>query len=105
MTRWSEFDFLLGSTRQDALQWERGFSPESAFIPNPLPPEPPIQRDDETATLLSAADTNLGRLDGVASILPHPDLFVANVCALRGRFKLPDRKYTKHAGGRSTIRI
>jgi Fic family protein len=48
-----------------------------AFIPNPLPPEPPIQRDDETDTLLSAADTNLGRLDGVASILPHPDLFVA----------------------------
>src|SRR5271165_4484704 len=66
-----------------------------AFIPNPLPPEPPIQRDDETDTLLSAADTNLGRLDGVASILPHPDLFVANVRALRGRFKLPDRKYTK----------
>jgi Fic family protein len=27
--------------------------------------------------LLSAADTNLGRLDGVASILPDPDLFVA----------------------------
>jgi cell filamentation protein, protein adenylyltransferase len=28
-------------------------------------------------TLLSAADTNLGRLDGVASILPDPDFFVA----------------------------
>jgi cell filamentation protein, protein adenylyltransferase len=27
--------------------------------------------------LLSAADVNLGRLDGVASILPDPDLFVA----------------------------
>jgi Fic family protein len=48
-----------------------------AFIPDPLPPEPPIQRDDETDALLSAADTNLGRLDGVASILPDPDLFVA----------------------------
>jgi len=32
MTRWSEFDFLLGSTRQDALQWERGFSPESTMV-------------------------------------------------------------------------
>ncbi len=49
----------------------------TAFIPNPLPPEPPVQRDDEMDALLSAADTNLGRLDGVASILPDPDLFVA----------------------------
>src|SRR4030081_2404235 len=48
-----------------------------AFIPAPLPPEPPIQRDEEMDTLLSAADTNLGRLDGVASILPDSDFFVA----------------------------
>ena len=48
-----------------------------AFIPAPLPPEPPIQRDSEMDALLSAADTNLGRLDGVASILPDTDLFVA----------------------------
>jgi Fic family protein len=48
-----------------------------AFIPAPLPPNPSIQRDQEIDALLSAADTNLGRLDGVASILPDPDLFVA----------------------------
>jgi Fic family protein len=48
-----------------------------AFTPAPLPPDPPIQRDQEMDALLSAADTNLGRLDGVASILPDPDLFVA----------------------------
>ena len=48
-----------------------------AFIPSPLPPEPAVQRDEEMDTLLSAADMNLGRLDGVASILPDPDLFVA----------------------------
>ncbi len=34
-------------------------------------------RDPEIDALLSAADTNLGRLDGVTSTLPDPDLFVA----------------------------
>jgi len=48
-----------------------------AFIPAPLPPEPPVQMDDELSRLLSDADRSLGRLDGVASVLPNPDLFVA----------------------------
>ena len=48
-----------------------------AFIPAPLPPEPPLQMGEELARLLSDADRCLGRLDGVASVLPNPDLFVA----------------------------
>ncbi|UCG93550.1 MAG: Fic family protein, partial [Candidatus Aerophobus sp.] len=48
-----------------------------AFIPAPLPPEPPIAWDEELQNLLSKADMALGRLDGVAMILPNPDLFVA----------------------------
>jgi Fic family protein len=48
----------------------------SAFIPKSLPPEPPIQFDSEMAHLLSEADRALGRLDGIASVLPNPDLFV-----------------------------
>lgn len=48
-----------------------------AFIPAPLPPNPPIQMDDELTRLLSDADRALGRLDGIASIIPNPDLFVA----------------------------
>ena len=47
-----------------------------AFIPNSLPPEPPLAWDAELLTLLSAADQALGRLDGVADTLPNPDLFV-----------------------------
>ena len=49
----------------------------SAFIPAPLPPAPPIAIDAELTNLLSAADRSLGRLDGVASVIPNPDLFVA----------------------------
>jgi Fic family protein len=48
-----------------------------AFIPASLPPEPPLKTDDELGRLLSDADRALGRLDGVASILPNADLFVA----------------------------
>lgn len=47
-----------------------------AFIPAPLPPEPPIAMDDELQTLLSAADHSLGRLDGSIQTLPDSDLFV-----------------------------
>ena len=47
----------------------------SAFIPRPLPPDPPL----DAATLqgaLSQADLALGRLDGAALTLPDPDVFV-----------------------------
>jgi len=47
-----------------------------AFIPAPLPPDPPIAMDDELQTLLSAADRALGRLDGSVQTLPDSDLFV-----------------------------
>lgn len=48
----------------------------SAFVPAPLPPDPPID-NGQFSKLLSDADRALGRLDGVASMLPNPDLFVA----------------------------
>ena len=48
-----------------------------AFVPNSLPPEPPLHLDDELLSLLSVADQSLGRLDGVADMLPNPELFVS----------------------------
>jgi Fic family protein len=48
-----------------------------AFIPALLPPDPSIAWDEELQDLLSRADRALGRLDGVAAVLPNPDLFVA----------------------------
>jgi len=47
-----------------------------AFIPAPLPPQPPIQLTGRLQKLLSAADHALGRLDGSIQTLPNPDLFV-----------------------------
>ncbi len=48
-----------------------------AFVPKPLPPDPPVQLDSEMIQLLSKADRALGRLDGASEILPNVDLFVA----------------------------
>jgi Fic family protein len=49
----------------------------TAFVPAPLPPDPPVQMDGAMVALLSRADQAVGRLDGVALTLPNPDLFVA----------------------------
>ena len=48
-----------------------------AFIPSPLPPDPPVELQGELQALLSQAGRALGRLDGSIRTLPHPDLFVA----------------------------
>lgn len=47
-----------------------------AFIPAPLPPNPPVRVDSQMQVLLSQAELALGRLDGSIQTLPDPDLFV-----------------------------
>jgi Fic family protein len=46
-----------------------------AFIPPPLPPDPPI-RVRELLPKLSAADQAIGRLDGISVLLPDKNLFL-----------------------------
>lgn len=50
-----------------------GYTP---FVPNPLPPDPPLQLTDELHDGLERANRALGRLDGVATLLPDPALFL-----------------------------
>jgi len=47
-----------------------------AYVPAPLPPEPPVALGGEAIDLLSRADQAVGKLDGIASLLPNPELFV-----------------------------
>ena len=47
-----------------------------AFIPESMPPDPSVILDSEMIDLLSRADRNLGRLDGMTLTLPNPDMFV-----------------------------
>ncbi len=47
-----------------------------AFVPSPLPPEPPLAIDSKRQQLLERATLGLGRLDSVSLLLPDPDLFL-----------------------------
>ena len=47
-----------------------------AFVPKPLPPEPPLRLGEDLQAILSQADRALGRLDGSVETLPNPDWFV-----------------------------
>ena len=67
---------LLAQQKGRAGQYIRQVSGYSAFLPMPLPPNPPLQMDDEISALISQADQALGRLDGSIQTLPDPDLFV-----------------------------
>jgi Fic family protein len=46
-----------------------------AYIPKPLPPEPPLEMEPLYA-LLDKANQALGRLDGSTALLPDPQLFI-----------------------------
>ncbi|KAI93866.1 cell division protein Fic [Rhodomicrobium udaipurense JA643] len=46
-----------------------------AYIPKPLPPEPPLDLQ-RLLRLIERANQALGRLDGITSILPAPPLFI-----------------------------
>ncbi len=47
-----------------------------AFLPAPLPPNPPIVQDEELIFLLDQATLAVGKLAGLSSVIPDPDLFV-----------------------------
>ena len=49
--------------------------PYWAYVPNPLPPK--IEVDWELASLLSEADSKLGKLSGAGQLLPNPHLLIS----------------------------
>ena len=65
---------LASSTR--AGRYIRQLSGYRAFVPDALPPDPPVRLEGELRVLLSQADRALGRLDGSVVTLPNPELFV-----------------------------
>lgn len=46
-----------------------------AYVPQPLPPQPPLDLG-RLIDLIERANQSLGRLDGIATILPSPSLFI-----------------------------
>ena len=56
--------------------WTSGGEEIRAFIPVPLPPVPPLALEGRLRQTLETATLALGRLDGVATLLPDPALFI-----------------------------
>lgn len=48
----------------------------NAFVPFPLPPEPPIELSPQRQNLLARAHLALGRLDSITALLPDPNIFL-----------------------------
>ena len=53
-----------------------GLGGYAAFLPRPLPPDPPLDIDVGQQDLLDQANQALGRLDGITLLLPDPDHFL-----------------------------
>lgn len=53
-----------------------GAEPFRAFLPAPLPPDPPLLLDARRVEHLEQASLALGRLEGVSLLLPRPDQFL-----------------------------
>lgn len=61
-----------------------------AFIPNPLPPDSSLIMDEEIIRLLSLADQNIGRLDGVCYAVPDTELFIKTIAKMYVRKEAVD---------------
>lgn len=62
--------------QRKAGTWIRQPAGYTAFVPDSLPPAPPVVLDDEMVALLSRADRAMGRLDGSIEALPNAEHFV-----------------------------
>ncbi len=50
--------------------------PVDAFVPHPLPPDPPLALTSGDLSLLERANRALGRLDGLCTFLPETSIFL-----------------------------
>src|SRR5437763_4255817 len=68
----------MAGTNRAGYHVARSTSPESyrAFMPHALPPDPPLTLDADHYDLLEKANRALGRLDGMAMLLPDISLFL-----------------------------
>jgi Fic family protein len=65
-----------GQTGQYVTTGTVGGETVRAFVPSPLPPEPPLHIDPDLRERLDAALLALGRLDSVTTLLPDTRLFL-----------------------------
>lgn len=68
---------MLGRTTGHYVAGSLAGSRYQAFVPDPLPPDPPLDYSrHELVARKERADQALGRLDGITLMLPDPELFL-----------------------------
>jgi len=65
-----------GMTGKHIITSTVGDEPVKAFVPQPLPPDPPLVINRALLESLDQALLALGRLDGVTALLPDTRLFL-----------------------------
>ncbi len=65
-----------GPTEEEVLISTVGNEPVRAFVPRPLPPDPPLRIDGPLRDLLDKALLALGRLDSISIVVPDIHLFL-----------------------------
>jgi len=58
------------------VRYKVGGEPYKAFVPNALPPDPEIAISGKLRRDLSHADQMLGRLDGLSTLIRHPEMLI-----------------------------
>ena len=48
-----------------------------SFMPNPLPPDPPVELTEDIVSLLVKANSQLAVLESVATRIPNVELFLS----------------------------
>ncbi len=65
-----------------------------SFLPNPLPPNPPVEIDEEIVHLLAKTNRIIGFLEGFSRQVPNIELFVSMYVRKEALFIFSDRRDT-----------
>jgi len=66
--------------KRRAGKWKLNLSGETtykSYVPEPLPPNPPLELDSETLDLLIAANSKIALLDGLSLRIPNVNIFIS----------------------------
>ena len=70
-----------------------------AFVPDPLPPQPPLDLSSQNLIgRKERADQALGRLDGITLMLPEPELLLYQYVRKEALIVFANRRHPKLAG-------
>ncbi len=75
-----------------------GESAYQSFVPNPLPPNPPIEISDDILELLVKANSRLAVLESIAVRIPNVELFVSMYVRKEALMSSQNRGYAGNLG-------